>query len=78
MFRPCWAIIRLTKKEVLIKVHSFTIPMGSHGLHWFVCPFFESYLLVNKTDIRSNTIKRKMLCNINILVGIGRKINGQL
>ena len=22
------------KEMVLIKVHSFAIPMGSHGLHW--------------------------------------------
>jgi len=32
MFRPCSAIIRLIKKMVLIKVHSFAIPMGSHVL----------------------------------------------
>ena len=33
------------KKMVLIKVHSFAIPMGSHGLHWSLC-LFKNYLLL--------------------------------
>ena len=51
---------------VLIKVHSFAIPMGSHGLHWSLCLFkIICYWLKGY-----NTIKCKMLCNFSILSGM--------
>ena len=34
---------------VLLKVHLFAIPMGSHGLHWSLC-LLKNYLLLIKND----------------------------
>ena len=36
------------KEMVLIKVHSFAIPLGSQGLHWSYV-FLRKYLLLVKT-----------------------------
>jgi len=54
------------KEMVLIKVHLFALPMGSHGLHWSLCLFKIIYYWLK----RYNTIKCKMLCNFSILAGM--------
>ena len=53
---------------LLIKVHSFAIPMGSHGLHRSLCLFKKIFTIDEKLY---NTIKCKMLCNFHILAGLG-------
>jgi len=55
----CFGLVRPSsglQKMALIKVHSFAIPTGSHGLHWSLC-LFKKYLLLIKNDIIQKNVK---------------------
>jgi len=51
---------------VLVKVHPFAIPMGSHGLHWSYVVLKIIYYWLK----RYNIMKCKMLYNFSILAGM--------